>query len=222
MRDHNVLSNDLTSGIEYMRAFNLLWKRFVLLKRLTSQSLIISKNLRSIEIVLHVRNLSRKSCSLTNSSSLWGVRHYVFRRNHDLVVIFWVSEILCNMLKVFHMLVGSVSWLSNVLCWSKSLIIANFNLSHAILSPNQSACCLLKWISNANVGRFGKETSICASLLHGTSFYISGINLDLLSISVGYQSCYFHPKKKRVTSFVKNFSYFIDNELIWYLRFFCS
>ena len=95
------------------------------------------------------------------------------------------------MLKVFHMLEGCIGWLSNVLCRSESLLIANINLSQSILSSNQSACCLLEGITNADISRFGEETSICASFLHGTSFYIGGVDLDLFTLSVGYQSCYY-------------------------------
>ena len=106
MRNVNIFSDNLFGGIEDVCAFYLLGEWFVLFQCFTSQSFIGGEYLRSIKVVLHVRNLTRESCFLANSSPFDGIGHDISWWNHDLVIVFWISETLLNIIKVFHMEIG--------------------------------------------------------------------------------------------------------------------
>ena len=87
------------------------------------------------------------------------------------------------------MLVGRIRWLSNMLGWPEGLFIASIDLSLSVLLAEHGLGSLLERIADGCVGWLAEQDAVDVSLLARTCLDIGWVDLNLLGVSVGDESC---------------------------------
>lgn len=102
-------------------------------------------------MTLDVGNDTTERGLSTNIALLRRVDQHISRRNHDLIIVLRITEVLINVLKVFHMLVSGISWLSNVLRGLEGFFVAIVDLSLSVLFPDYPERCLFEGVLNTDI-----------------------------------------------------------------------
>ena len=212
-----ILSNNVFIGVEERSLTDFLGEVLTTMDLLNLLSIVVHQRpvqlLRSVKVILHVGDHSGEACVLANLSDLGRVGQDVAWRNHDLSVVLLRAEVLLHVFILLHVLVGSVSRLSDMLCRLEVLLI---NLQITSLLSDHSPSCLLEGVSNGIVSVPAKENCILLALLHGTSSDIWRVNLNLFHVVVRDQS-----RCKTLTKSVSQINgHKPDENLILHLRFF--
>ena len=171
-----------------MSALHLLRKWFLLLERLASQSLHVGHLFGPVEVVLHVGDLADEGGVFAYSTTLRWVGQDVSWANHDSAIVLSISEVLNDLLVVFHMRVSSVSRLSNVLCWPEGLLVADLNLPRSVLLADERASCLLERIADRGVRWSHEESLITLTPLRHTNIDVTWVNDDFFHVRVRVQA----------------------------------
>jgi len=117
----------------------------------------VSKLLRTVKVAHDVGNLTTECGIGANMACLWRVDKTVTGWNHDFVVVLRVTEILCDLFEIFHMLVGGVSRLSNVLSWPECFFVAVLDLSLTVLLHDYLERGLLEGVTDSVVAALAEE-----------------------------------------------------------------
>lgn len=194
-----VLTNNVQIGVEQLCLLDLLRE---CLSFMCSLNLLLSGNSfrcrqfsRNVKVILHVVDFASKCCILADSADLGWVCLYVLWLDHDFAV-FWVAEVLLNLLVVFHVLVGCIFRLFYVLCRPEWFLVADLNLPLTVLLANHGLCCMLERVTDRSVRWLHEENGVTVALLHRSSPDIGRINNDFFDILIWGDSGYMHAKQK--------------------------
>ena len=190
-----ILTNDLPVGVEEMSLLGLLRELLAIMDLfcglLNLQALFDSHLFGSVIVILNVGNLSTKGSILANISSLGRVGEHVAWPNHDLTTVLLRSEVLLNLFEVFHVLVGGVCGLSNMLGRTEGLLVSSCNLLGAIyLTAHHGLGSLLEGVADGVVGWSHELLRFTTALLDGAGSDVGWVNLNFLHVGVGNKPCY--------------------------------
>lgn len=103
--DRRVLTQNLLVGVEGVSLFDLLREGFILHHRLVVLTSCLLEQLRSVVVILHVRNSSAKMDPFADCALPHGLSQDVTRGDVDFTGVLLVAEVLLDLDKVSHVVV---------------------------------------------------------------------------------------------------------------------
>ena len=152
----DIFPNDGPISVEHMCGLDLLRERFVLHEGFSGKTFFLGHVFGTIIVALHVGDSATERSLFANVTLLRRISQHIFRWNHHLVVVFRIAIVLVYLIKLFHMLVGCIRWLSNMLCRSEWFLISVGNLSLTIFFSDHLKGSFFEWITNTVMGRLAE------------------------------------------------------------------
>lgn len=146
-----VFLQDLTRSVESVSLLGPLREGFVLEEGLVILTFNLSELLRSVVVILDVRDSPTESNLLADLTTLNWVSLDVARLDHDFTRVLLVSEVLLNLSEILHMLVSCLNWLLNPALWLEWLLVANFDLPLSVFHASQAKVVLHIRVSHSIV-----------------------------------------------------------------------
>ena len=183
--ERNILTNHGLVRIEEFRLFDLLGEGLFLHESLSSKTLFPSNFLWAVKVALHVGDGAAERGLLTDVTFLRWVDQEIAWRDHNLVVVFWVAEVLVNMLILLHVLEGSVvPVVSNVLGRLERFLITVVDLLLTVLFTHNLECGLLKRVANAVISVLAEQVGVNLAPLDRVGADVGRVRSDLLRVRV--------------------------------------
>ena len=175
--------------VEKFSASDFLREWFLLHEGISCQTLLSGQFFRSVVVVLHVVDSPTKSSVFADLTKLGRIGLNVSWLWDDLSV-FWVTEVLFDLLVVLHVLVGRIYSLLYELSWPEWFLVSNLYLSLSVLLAHHRLCCVLEWVTNRIVRCLHEEDGVSMAFLHGACPDVRRINHDFLHVLIWGNSGY--------------------------------
>ena len=133
VRDRWVLFKDLAIGVEGIGVLGALREVLILQLGVMVLALRRRKVLRSVIVVLHVRNSAAKGHLPTDLASLNWISQDVTWLDHNLTWVLLTSEVLLYLNEVGHVLVSRLDLNLDHALWLEGFLVSNLNLMCSVL-----------------------------------------------------------------------------------------
>jgi len=149
------------------------------------------ERLRPVVVVLHVGDLALKGSVFADTTAFGWIGEDVPWPDHDVAIVLGIPEVLDHLLEIFHMRVGRISRLSNMLGRPECLLVADFDLSRPVLFAHESSGRLLEGVADSRVAWPHEEGRIALTFLHGSRSNVVWFDQHILHFIVWVESWLF-------------------------------